>query len=104
MDIALVAGEVEDGFVVARGLLHLLAQPVEVAAVACLCDLGEHLGYSRPDSLEPGELVAAVQRLYVGPLDRERPRRRRERFGPEALLWVLPQQVADLRKHLRRRD
>ena len=45
-----------------------------------------------------------LEGLDVRPLDRERPGRRRERFGAEPFFGVLAQEVADLRKDLRRRD
>src|SRR5258708_28413433 len=89
MDVTLVLGEIQDRLVVSSRLLHLLAQAVEISAAAGLEYLCEHLGDAGAHSLESGQLVGAVQRLALGPLNPPRPRRRRKRFGAELLLRVL---------------
>jgi len=104
VNVTLVTGEVEHGFIVPRRLLHALAQAVQVPTVAGLLELGEHLGDARPNAFDRGQLMGGVQPGEVGPLDRQRPGRCREGFRAEPLCGVLPQQVTDLRQDLGRRD
>ena len=75
MDVALIALEIELGFVVLRGLLRLLAESRQVAALARFDELGEHLGDARAHPLERCQLAFAVQVIEVGPLEGERPGR-----------------------------
>ena len=60
VDVAAVVGEVELRFVVAGRLVHLLAQPVQVAALAVLDHVGEHPRDALADALDgrqrPGPL------------------------------------------------
>ena len=104
MHIPLVLAEVEVRLVVSGRLARLCPQPLEVRALSCLDQPGQDLGDARADALDRGERICLLQRLEVRPRDDDRPCGGREGLGSKSLLWILAQQVSDLREHLRGGD
>src|SRR5205823_12766283 len=83
---------------------HLLAQPVQVAALAVLDELRQDASDTLADAFDGGKAFGALERLQVRALEGDRPCGPGEGLGPETFLFVLAQEIADLGQRLRRSE